>query len=93
MAPLHRTLSFQISEAFNGMINNKKQMQTKHGYYFNGSEIDNENNLCWFPKTLTKSLSCDFQKDGKLHASYNTINRASSIFKRFGEINYNVSYF
>ena len=92
MAPLHRTLSFQITEAFNGMLNNKKPMQNKHGYYFNGAEIDSENNLCWFPKTLTKSLSCDFQRDGKHHALHNTISRAFSLSKRFGEINYSVSF-
>ena len=98
MPPLHRSLSFQISEAFNEMWNRKSSKYKKYGYYDNGGEIgENENVQYWFNYnlTLTKSISCDFQKRGKFrqyHSSYNTINRTNTLPKRFGEINYHVSF-
>ena len=98
MAPLHRSLSFQISEAFNEMWNRKSSKYKKYGYYDNGGEIGENENVQYlfnYNYSLTKSISCDFQKRGKFrhHSSYNTINRTNTLPKRFGEINFHVSLF
>ena len=91
MAPLHRSISFQISEAFNGMLN-KKLMKGKHAYYIDNA-LEPQINQCWHQKVLLKSLSYDFQINGKLQSSYNIINRTTSLSRRFGEINYNVRFY
>ena len=73
MPPLHRSLSFQISEAFNEMWNRKSSKYKKYGYYDNGGEIgENENVQYWFNYnlTLTKSISCDFQKNVEILLSH-----------------------
>ena len=98
MAPLHRTLSFQISEAFNEMWNRKSSKYKKYGYYDNAGEIGENENVQYFGfnynyYSLTKSISCDFQKHGKFrhHSSCSTISRTNTLPKRFGEINFHVS--
>ena len=89
MAPLHRNLSFQISGAFNGMLN-RTNSQNKFGYYF-GDETDSVTNQSWFQKALMKSFSYDCPKNACQLSAYEDLKRAASLPKRFGEINYNVS--
>ena len=88
MPPLHRTLSFQISKAFTGM-RNENTTKNKHSYYIEDG-TSNEPNECWLHKTLTKSFSFDFPKNGEVHKR---ANRTHTLPKRFGEIYHSVSYY
>ena len=92
MPPLHRSFSFQVSEAFNEVL--KKTDTKTQKYEFNYEGINNFKNLSHhglLHKVLAKSFSCDSysSKWNQLHNK--ALNRFSSLPKRLGEINYTVS--
>ena len=93
MPPLHRSFSFQVSEAFNEVLKKTDTKTQKYEFNYEGS-INNFKNLGHhglLHKVLAKSFSCDSysSKWNQLHNK--ALNRFSSLPKRLGEINYTVS--
>ena len=92
MPPLHRSFSFQVSEAFNEVL--KKTDTKTQKYEFNYEGINNFKNLSHhglLHKVLAKSFSCDSYSNKWNQLHNKALNRFSSLPKRLGEINYTVS--
>ena len=92
MPPLHRSFSFQVSEAFNEVL--KKTDTKTQKYEFNYEGINNFKNLSHhglLHKVLAKSFSCDSYSNKWNQLHNKALNRFSSLPRRLGEINYTVS--
>ena len=92
MPPLHRSFSFQVTEAFNEVL--KKADTKTQKYEFNYEGINNFKNLSHhglLHKVLAKSFSCDSYSNKWNQLHNKALNRFSSLPKRLGEINYTVS--
>ena len=93
MPPLHRSFSFQVSEAFNEVLKKTDTKTQKYEFNYEGS-INNFKNLSQhglLHKLLAKSFSCDSYSNKWNQLHNKALNRFSSLPKRLGEINYTVS--
>ena len=93
MPPLHRSFSFQVSEAFNEVLKKTDTKTQKYEFNYEGS-INNFKNLGHhglLHKVLAKSFSCDSYSNKWNQLHNKALNRFSSLPKRLGEINYTVS--
>ena len=93
MPPLHRSFSFQVSEAFNEVLKKTDTKTQKYEFNYEGP-INNFKSLGHhglLHKVLAKSFSCDSYSNKWNQLHNKALNRFSSLPKRLGEINYTVS--
>ena len=93
MPPLHRSFSFQVSEAFNEVLKKTDTKTQKYEFNYEGSinNFKSLNHHGLLHKVLAKSFSCDSYSNKWNQLHNKALNRFSSLPKRLGEINYTVS--